>query len=64
MKRLREARQEGITLNDITAAAESIPGTVASATRFRGFIACSGRKFDIVVRDISGGRLVITVIGK
>lgn len=64
LKRLRESRQEGITLNDIITAAESVPGMVASATRFRSFVARSGRKFDIVVRDISGGRLVITVIGK
>ncbi|WP_211230014.1 hypothetical protein [Desulfovirgula thermocuniculi] len=49
---------------DIIAAATSIPGRVPTATRFRGFVARSGRVFDLVAKDIPGGRLVITIIGK
>ncbi len=63
-KRLKDARQEGITMADIIAAATSIPGRVPTATRFRGFVARSGRVFDLVAKDIPGGRLVITIIGK
>ncbi|MGI6143115.1 MAG: hypothetical protein ACOYEK_04555 [bacterium] len=63
-KRLKEERQVGITITDITAAAESIPGKIPSATRFRGFLAQSGRIFDIVAKDTESIRLVITVIGK
>lgn len=63
-RRLREPRQEDIAVGDIIAAAESIPGTVVSATRFRGFTSRSNRFFDIVIKDIPEGRLVITVIGK
>jgi hypothetical protein len=63
-QRLRENRQHGISVQDITRAAKSIPGTVPVATRFRGFLANSGRIFDIVGKDIAQGRLVITVIGK
>lgn len=51
-------------MRDIIAAAEAVPGTVLTATRFRGFVARSGRVFDLVVKDIPEGRLVITVIGK
>ncbi|RJX20055.1 MAG: hypothetical protein C4570_04485 [Ammonifex sp.] len=64
VKRLREPRQQEITTGDIIAAAESIPGLIVSATRFRGFATRSGRIFDIVAKDINEGRLVITVIGK
>lgn len=63
-KRLRDYRQDRITTADITAAANSIPGRIPTATRFRGFFAKSGRMFDIVAKDISSGRLVITIIGK
>ena len=63
-QRLRENRQHGISTQDIIRAAKSIPGTVPVATRFRGFLASSGRMFDIVGKDIAQGRLVITVIGK
>ncbi|WP_209809635.1 hypothetical protein [Ammoniphilus resinae] len=63
-QRLRENRQHGITVQDIIRGAKSIPGTVPVATRFRGFLAGSGRLFDIVAKDITHGRLVITVIGK
>lgn len=63
-KRLKDLRQDNITYDDIVRAAESIPGHIASATRFRGFFARSGRMFDLVAKDISKGRLVITVIGK
>lgn len=63
-KRLRDLRQDKILSQDITNAALQIPGYIPSATRFRGFIARSGRVFDLVVKDILGGRLVITVIGK
>ena len=63
-KRLKDMRQEKITANDIIVAASGIPGKVPTATRFRGFFARSGRIFDIVAKDISDGRLVITIIGK
>jgi len=63
-KRLKDMRQERITIQDINSAAGGIPGKVPTATRFRGFFAKSGRMFDIVAKDIPGGRLVITVIGK
>lgn len=63
-KRLKDMRQEKITVLDIVNAANSIPGRIPTATRFRGFFAKSGRVFDIVAKDIQGGRLVITIIGK
>jgi hypothetical protein len=63
-KRLKDMRQERISIQDINSAASGIPGKVPTATRFRGFFAKSGRMFDIVAKDIPGGRLVITVIGK
>ena len=63
-KRLRDLRQDRLMNTDIYLAAMDIPGYIPSATRFRGFIARSGRVFDLVVKDISGGRLVITIIGK
>ncbi|MDH7478495.1 MAG: hypothetical protein QHH02_00615 [Syntrophomonadaceae bacterium] len=63
-KRLRDLRQGGISLSDIEAAAAELPGSIPAATRFRGFIAQSGRVFDLVVKDTEGGRLVITIIGK
>ncbi|MBC9786035.1 hypothetical protein H1S01_16255 [Heliobacterium chlorum] len=63
-KRLHNLRQERLGLADIEAAALQIPGYVPTATRFRGFVARSGRIFDLVVKDIPTGRLVITVIGK
>lgn len=63
-KRLRDYRQDKITVADIITAATGIPGRIPTATRFRGFFAKSGRMFDIVAKDISNGRLVITVIGK
>ncbi|MTV50472.1 hypothetical protein GJ688_16110 [Heliobacillus mobilis] len=63
-KRLHNLRQERLGLADIEAAALQIPGYVPTATRFRGFVARSGRIFDLVVKDIATGRLVITVIGK
>lgn len=63
-KRLRDYRQEKITIADIIYAVNQIPGQVPVATRFRGFISRSGRVFDIVAKDIPSGRLVITIIGK
>ncbi|MCF8012028.1 MAG: hypothetical protein K9L17_05805 [Clostridiales bacterium] len=63
-KRLQNFRQEKIIAVDVVEAAGSIPGRIPTATRFRGFFAKSGRMFDIVAKDISGGRLVITIIGK
>lgn len=63
-KRLQEVRQEGITPQDISSAAYSIPGRIPSATRFRGFVSWSGRSFDLVAKDTKLGRLVITIIGK
>ena len=63
-KRLHDLRQIRVTEEDIVDAAERIPGFIPTATRFRGFISRSGRVFDIVVKDLPAGRLVITVIGK
>lgn len=63
-KRLNNLRQDKITVDDIICAAQEIPAHVPSASRFRGFFASSGRVFDLVVKDISAGRLVITIIGK
>ncbi|MEL7564314.1 MAG: hypothetical protein AAGU27_05460 [Dehalobacterium sp.] len=63
-KRLKDHRQGNITIDDIISAAQEIPGTIPTATRFRGFFSRSGRVFDIVAKDILGGRLVITIIGK
>lgn len=63
-KRLKDMRQDKITVYDIIAAAREIPGRIPTATRFRGFFAKSGRMFDIVAKDIAKGRLVITIIGK
>lgn len=63
-KRLKDYRQNKITVADINTAVRQIPGQIPSATRFRGFISKSGRVFDIVAKDIPNGRLVITIIGK
>ncbi|MDD2443871.1 MAG: hypothetical protein PHS52_05170 [Desulfotomaculaceae bacterium] len=63
-KRLRDLRQDKIVVSDIIIAAGGIPGRIPTATRFRGFFSKSGRVFDIVAKDIPGGRLVITIIGK
>jgi hypothetical protein len=63
-KRLKDERQTGILLRDVISASSKIPGNIPIATRFRGFISASGRLFDIVAKDISIGRLIITVIGK
>jgi hypothetical protein len=63
-KRLKDYRQDKIYLTDIKNAVQQIPGYIPTATRFRGFISESGRVFDLVAKDISSGRLVITIIGK
>ena len=63
-KRLRDYRQSGIMDEDLYEASLRIPGQTPVATRFRGFVARSGKVFDLVVKDIEDGRLVITVIGK
>lgn len=63
-RRLQEMRQGEITLEDINVAAASIPGYVPAATRFRGFVARSGRQYDLVIKDTRRGRLVITIIGQ
>lgn len=63
-RRLKDIRQDNIVLTDIIEAALEIPGYIPTATRFRGFFSKNGRMFDIVAKDISIGRLVITVIGK
>ncbi|MDA8211879.1 MAG: hypothetical protein M0021_08385 [Clostridia bacterium] len=63
-KRLKDYRQDSITVADIISAASSVPGKIPTATRFRGFLAKSGRVFDLVAKDIPTGRLVITIIGK
>jgi hypothetical protein len=63
-QRLKEGRQIGILIQDVVNAAQSIPGKIAGATRFRGFVSSDGCVFDIVAKDLDNGRLVITVIGK
>lgn len=63
-KRLKDMRQTGIEINDITESAVKIPGNVPVATRFRSFEAKSGKVFDLVVKDTEKGRLIITVVGK
>lgn len=63
-KRLKDLRQDKITVADIINAAGGIPGRITTATRFRGFLSRSGRVFDLVAKDIPDGRLVITIIGK
>lgn len=63
-KRMRDLRQEKISPADIESAVSQIPGAIPAATRFRGFISRSGRSFDLVIKDIPSGRLVITIIGK
>jgi len=63
-KRLNNLRQDKITIEDIFHATEEIPAHIPSAARFRGFFAKSGRVFDLVVKDIPAGRLIITIIGK
>ncbi|HAU31489.1 MAG: hypothetical protein XD78_0640 [Desulfotomaculum sp. 46_296] len=63
-KRLKDLRQDKITVADLINAASGIPGRIPTATRFRGFMSVSRRVFDIVAKDIPDGRLVITVIGK
>ncbi len=62
--RLLNQRQKGVEVSDIVKAASSLPGKLPKATRFRGFISKEKRTFDIVIKDIEIGRLVITVIGK
>lgn len=64
LKRLGDKRQAGITQEDVIAAARSIPGTVVTNTRFKNFRSASGRLFDIVICDIRGRRVIITIIGK
>ncbi|MGE5397896.1 MAG: hypothetical protein ACM3MK_10235 [Chitinophagales bacterium] len=63
-KRLKDFRQSGIEVEDLILSSLKIPGQVPTATRFRGFVAQKGKVFDLVVKDIEEGRLVITVIGK
>ncbi|MZP31130.1 hypothetical protein GTO91_15595 [Heliobacterium undosum] len=63
-RRLYNLRQDRISVVDIETAAHEIPGHIPTATRFRGFVARSGRVFDLVIKDIATGRLVITIIGK
>ncbi|GAW28244.1 hypothetical protein ULO1_08140 [Carboxydocella sp. ULO1] len=61
---MQEERQQLIRVEDVLAAASSIPGRIQVATRFRNFLAGSGRWFDVVVKDSDNLRIVITVIGK
>ena len=63
-KRLKDFRQSNISTSDILFAARQIPGHIPTATKFRGFVSKNGRMFDIVAKDITSGRLVITIIGK
>ena len=63
-KRLTELRQDGVTFVDIQYAASQIPGRIPTATRFRGFMSVSNRVYDLDVKGVTAGRLVITIIGK
>jgi len=63
-RRLQEDRQQLIQVSDVLTAAASIPGRIRVSTRFRNFIASSGRRFDLVVKDSDSLRIVITIIGK
>lgn len=63
-RRLAQDRQTGITLDDCIREVRKIPGNIPKATRFRGFISTNGQMYDIVVKDIPNGRLIITIIGK
>ncbi|MEW8958042.1 hypothetical protein [Neomoorella humiferrea] len=63
-KRLQDLRQEQINENDVLQAARRITARIPTATRFRGFLATSGRAFDLVMKDVPAGRMVITIIGK
>lgn len=63
-KRLVQARQMGITIEDVIKEVRKIPGNIPIATRFRGFISTNGQMYDIVLKDIPKGRLIITIIGK
>lgn len=63
-RRLTGARQDGITLDDVLAAACSIPGYIRYPTRFRRFLSASGRCFDVVMRDLNHKRIIITIIGR
>lgn len=63
-KRLKELRQEDIAASDIHEVVAAIPGCIPIATRFRGFLSRSGKTFDLVIKDLPSGRLVITIIGK
>lgn len=63
-KRLTDYRQVGIEIEDLVTSAQTVPGHIPVATRFRGFQAKSGKVFDLVVKDIPEGRLIITVVGK
>jgi len=62
-KRLKDRRQRGINKKDVIQAATQIPGRVAGATRFGGFVSSKGVPFDIVVVDKDDTRKIITVIG-
>lgn len=63
-RRLQDARQSGITSQDLLRAATQVPGKVPAATRFRGYSARSGRQFDFVIKDVQETRLIVTIIGK
>jgi len=63
-KRLSDLRQKGISTPEIVEAALKIPGYVPAATRFRRFTTRTGKEFDLVVKDVASGRLIITIIGK
>jgi hypothetical protein len=64
LKRLEGKRQNGITQEDVIAAARSIPGTVVTPTRFKKFRSAAGRLFDIVICDMGERRIIVTIIGK
>lgn len=69
-QRLTEVRQEGVTHEDVYAACykakEVLYAGVPEELKLKGFLAESGRKFDMVIVDkpLENALLIVTVIGK
>ena len=61
--RLCAHRQQGITADDVIAAANSIPYYCPRAIRFRNFKSKTGKPFSIVICDSGKTRVIITIIG-
>lgn len=61
-KRLNEYRQDGVTQHDVNVWASRVPGIVTDfrhRCKTRG-----GKKFDLVLDDNGGERVIVTIIGK